>query len=36
MTAGCACGLAEGSPNVFVTVLFLLGCAISAAATQRA
>ena len=30
MTAGCACGLAEGSPNVFVTVLCLLGCAISA------
>jgi hypothetical protein len=30
MTAGCACGLAEGSSNVLVTVLCLLGCAISA------
>jgi hypothetical protein len=30
LTAGCACGVAEGSPNVVVTVLCLLGCAIAA------
>ena len=29
MTAGCACALADGDPHVFVTVLCLVGCAIS-------
>jgi hypothetical protein len=29
MTAGCACGLVESSPSAFVTVLCLVGCAIS-------
>jgi hypothetical protein len=30
MTAGCACALTDGDPHVLVTVLCLVGCAISA------
>jgi hypothetical protein len=30
MTPGCACGLGEGSPDLFVTVLCLVGCATAA------
>ncbi|HSY39855.1 MAG TPA: hypothetical protein VLA79_10015, partial [Polyangia bacterium] len=30
MTPGCACMLTDGDPHVFVTVLCLIGCAISA------
>ncbi len=29
MTAGCACALTDGDPHVLVTVLFLVGCALS-------
>jgi hypothetical protein len=29
MTAGCACAFTDGDPHVFVTVLCLVGCAIS-------
>jgi hypothetical protein len=29
MTAGCACAIPDGDPHVFVTVLCLVGCAIS-------
>ena len=28
MTAGCSCALADGDPQVFVTVLCLVGCAV--------